>query len=140
MNYVTNNLRKYSSIVLIGLSTITAFAQEGENLVPNGSFEATNGKVKGLGAIEKDKSAVIGWTTATGAKADLFMPSKVPDINTPLNLYGTEQAKEGSNYAGIVAYSPQNKVPRTYLMVKLDTPMKKGMRYCVKFNLSFRMI
>ncbi len=132
MNCVTNNLRKYSSIVLIGLSTITSFAQEGENLVPNGSFEATDGKVKKLGGIE----SATGWTSPTGARADLFTPSKVPDINTPLNLFGTEEAKEGSNYAGIVGFSFGNKVPRTYLMVKLDAPLKKGMQYCVKFNVS----
>jgi len=100
MNCVTNNLRKYSSIVLIGLSTVTSFAQEGENLVPNGSFEATDGKVKKLGGIE----SATGWTSPTGARADLYTPSKVPDINTPNNLYGKEEAKEGTNSAGIVGY------------------------------------
>ncbi|TXI84305.1 MAG: OmpA family protein [Crocinitomicaceae bacterium] len=132
MNCVTNNLKKFSSIVLIGLSTVSSFAQEGENLVPNGSFEATDGKVKKLGGIE----SATGWTSPTGARADLFTPSKVPDINTPNNLYGKEEAKEGTNYAGIVGYSFGNKVPRSYLMVKLDAPLKKGMKYCVKFNVS----
>ena len=102
------------------------------NLVPNGSFEATTGKVKKVGAIDE----VTGWTSPTGAKADVFLPNKLPTINVPENMFGKEAAKEGSNYVGIVAYSYNDKVPRSYAMVKLDAPLKKGVRYCVTFNVS----
>ncbi|MGY8927243.1 MAG: OmpA family protein, partial [Flavobacteriales bacterium] len=51
-------------------------------------------------------------------------------------IYGKEVAKEGENYAGIVAYSYGDKLKRSYLMIKLDSPLKKGMRYCVKYNAS----
>ncbi len=102
------------------------------NLVPNGSFEATTGKVKKVGAIDE----VTGWTSPTGAKADVFLPNKLPTINVPENMFGKELAKEGSNYVGIVAYSYNDKVPRSYAMVKLDAPLKKGVRYCVTFNVS----
>ena len=102
------------------------------NLVPNGSFEATTGKIKKVGAIEE----VTGWTSPTGAKADVFLPNKLTTINVPENMYGKEVAKEGNNYVGIVAYSMNNKVPRSYVTVKLDAPLKKGVRYCVTFNLS----
>jgi outer membrane protein OmpA-like peptidoglycan-associated protein len=132
MNYVSNNLKKYSSVLMIGLCALSAFAQQGENLVPNGSFESTDGKVKKLGGI----ASATGWTSPTGVRADLFSPSKVPDINIPMNLFGKEDAREGSNYAGFVAFSYGNKQPRSYVMVKLDTPMKKGLRYCVKYYVS----
>lgn len=132
MKYSSNNLRRISSIMLIGLTTMTSFAQQGENLIPNGSFEATDGKVKKLGGI----TSATGWTSPTGMRADLFTPSKSPEINTPLNVYGKEDAREGSNYAGFTALSVGNKVPRSYVMVKLDAPMKKGMKYCVKFYVS----
>lgn len=132
MKYSSNNLRKISSIMIIGLSTLTSFAQQGENLVPNGSFEATDGKVKKLGGI----TSATGWTSPTGMRADLFTPSKSPEINAPLNGYGKEDAREGSNYAGFTALSVGNKIPRSYVMVKLDAPMKKGMKYCVKFYVS----
>lgn len=109
------------------------------NLVPNGSFEATTGKVKKPGAIDE----VTGWTSPTGAKADVFVPNKEKDVNeqkiisTKKNMYGKENAKEGSNYVGIVAYSySETKVARSYVMVKLDAPLKKGVRYCVTFNVS----
>jgi outer membrane protein OmpA-like peptidoglycan-associated protein len=132
MKYSSNNLRRISSIMLIGLTTMTSFAQQEENLVPNGSFEATDGKVKKLGGI----TSATGWTSPTGMRADLFTPSKSPEINTPLNGYGKEDARDGSNYAGFTALSVGNKVPRSYVMVKLDAPMKKGMKYCVKFYVS----
>ena len=132
MSYVSNNLKKLGAFLFVGMTGLTAIAQQGENLVPNGSFEATDGKVKKLGSIE----SAMGWTSPTGARADLFTPGKVPEINTPDNVFGKEAAKEGSNYAGIVGFSYGNKVPRTYLMVKLDAPLKKGMKYCVKFNAS----
>lgn len=132
MKYVSNNLKMFGSFMLIGLTTISAFGQQGENLLSNGSFEATDGKVKKLGGI----SSATGWASPTGARADLFTSSKVAEINTPDNFYGKESAKEGTNYAGIVAFSFGNKVPRSYVMSKLDAPLKKGMRYCVKFNVS----
>ena len=132
MKYSSNNLRRISSIMLIGLTTMTSFAQQGENLIPNGSFEATDGKVKKLGGI----TSATGWTSPTGMRADLFTPSKSPEINAPLNGYGKEDARDGSNYAGFTALSVGNKVPRSYVMVKLDAPMKKGMKYCVKFYVS----
>lgn len=114
----------------MSLFSFGTFAQS-ENLVQNGSFESLSGKVRKLGGID----AATGWVSPTGARADLFTPvAKVEDINTPVNVYGQEDPKDGSNYAGIVAYSYNDKMPRTYLMTKLDAPLKKGMTYCVKFN------
>lgn len=130
MKYVSKKMMRVSTIFVLGLCASSAFAQE--NLVPNGSFEATEGKIKKVGAI----SSATGWTSPTAVQADLFVPGKVLEINVPDNMYGKEDAKEGSNYAGIVAFSVGNKVPRSYLMTKLSTPLKKGMRYCVKFSLS----
>jgi len=108
-------------------------AQEGENLINNGSFESIDKTVKKLGSIQ----SAVGWTHPTGAKSDLFVPSKkVPEIDTHTNPYGMEDAQDGANFAGIVAYSHNNKLPRTYLTTKLSSPMKKGMKYCVKFYVS----
>ena len=67
---------------------------------------------------------------------DLFSKKKESPIGVPLNLYGKEHAKDGDNYAGIVAYSYNNKQPRTYLQSKLMKPLTGGIDYCVKFHLS----
>lgn len=132
MKLNTKSIATIIAIIPMGLFSFGTFAQS-ENLVSNGSFESINGKARKLGAIE----VATGWVSPTGVRADLFTPiAKVEDINTPDNVYGTEEPKDGKNYAGIVAYSYNDKMPRTYLMTKLDAPMKKGMTYCVKFNVA----
>jgi outer membrane protein OmpA-like peptidoglycan-associated protein len=131
MKLSTKNLRQSGLILLFAISINAGFAQ-GENLVPNGSFEEVTKKPKKLGEIAN----ATGWVSPTGARADLFSSAKVPDIDVPLNVFGKESPKDGDNYAGIVGFSYGSKVPRTYLSTKLSTPLKKGMTYCVKMNVS----
>lgn len=132
MKFNTNmNWKAIVSFSFVAASFMS-FGQDGENLVPNGSFESKEKSPKRLGSIAN----ASGWTSPTGVRADFFLPSKVQDINSPDNIYGTEDAKDGNNYAGVVTYSYGNKVPRSYAMTKLDAPMKKGLKYCVKFNVS----
>lgn len=122
-------MKKITTIAFALLFSAPMFAQY--NLVENGSFE-DNTKVKRKGAI----SQAEGWSSATGVKADLYVPSKIPEINVPTNAYGTEEAKEGSCYAGIVAYSYGNKVPRSYITTRLSETLVKGTRYCIQYNVS----
>lgn len=130
MRLSTKTIVAIFAIFPIGM--ISSFTAQEENLVPNAGFETIEGKLKALGCIEN----ASGWSSPTGARADIFTPTKTVEINTPDNIYGKEDAKEGTNYAGIVAYSYGDALARTYLMTKLSTPLKKGMKYCVKFNLS----
>lgn len=117
---------------LLGLPAILS-AQNNENLVDNGGFEASTGKAKKLGQIDM----ATGWKSPTGARADLYLTdSKMPEIAVPTNAHGKEEPKEGENYAGIVGFSFGDKVPRTYVMAKLKTPLKKDMKYCVSFYVS----
>ena len=105
---------------------------EGENLVPNGSFESIGKKPKRLGSIE----SATGWVSPTGVRSDLFVDTKLEDLSVPDNAFGRETAHEGENYAGIVGFSYGDKMPRSYVMTKLDSPLKKGMTYCVKMYVS----
>lgn len=125
------NLKAIVSLSFVAAGFVS-FAQGGENLVPNPSFESKEKNPKRLGSIAN----ATGWSSPTGVRADYFLPSKIEDIGAPENVYGSEEAKEGNNYVGITAYSYGNKVPRSYIMTKLDAPMKKGLKYCVKFNVS----
>ncbi|MBU2020550.1 MAG: OmpA family protein [Bacteroidetes bacterium] len=129
MKEKTNN-RLILKIVGVFLSTTTlAFSQ---NLVDNGDFESTSGKVKKLGEL----SSADSWSSPTASKPDLFIAGKTPEIGVPQNIYGSEEAKSGGAYAGIVAFSYGDKVPRTYLMTRLNTSMKKGTKYCVQYSIS----
>jgi len=142
-----------SAFKLIGLQVLTFafvsistsyFAQlSGENLVEHGSFEklTSNKAPKKLDAI---KSAE-GWYSLTTSQAELFVPvENVPNSSSfskCLNAFGREEPKTGENFAGISVYSPspnpaKAKVPRSYLVTNLNSSMKKGMRYCVKFYVS----
>lgn len=133
MKLSTDFNKQILTLIAVSFATLYSFSQAGENLVPNGSFEELSKKPKKLGSID----LATGWVSPTGARADLFSDaSSIEDISIPNNAYGKESAKEGGNYAGIVAYSYGNKLPRTYLMAKLDAPLKKGMSYCVKFHVS----
>lgn len=132
MKFNTKNTMKLISTLAFGMLSVFAFSQEGQNLVPNPSFESVGKKPKKLGSIE----SATGWVSPTGVRADLFSGSKVEDIAVPNNVYGKENAMDGSNYAGLVGFSYGNKLPRSYVMAKLEAPLKKGMRYCVKFNIS----
>lgn len=133
MNYKVEKMKSiFRLLPILGL-TFGVLAQDAENLVPNGSFEQISGKLRRLGGIE----AAEGWVSPTGVGADLFSESSnTPDIQVPMNFYGKEDAVDGTNYAGIVAYSYGDKMPRSYITSKLSTPMKKGMRYKVTFRAS----
>lgn len=114
--------------------SLSVIAQEGENMVDNSGFEdAKNKKLRRTGDITRAEN----WVSPTGNSADLFSAeSKMPDVMTPDNVFGMEEPKEGMNYAGIITYSYREKEDRTYLTSKLNTPMKKGMRYKVQFYAS----
>jgi outer membrane protein OmpA-like peptidoglycan-associated protein len=127
MKSTSKTLKTIAAAALLSLPVLST-AQT--NLIENGGFEANTGKIKKLGQID----LVTGWKSPTAARADVFLgDSKIPDIAAPTNIYGSESPKEGDNYAGIMAYSHQDKLPRTYLTAKLKTPLKEGQSVCVTF-------
>lgn len=111
----------------------TTVAQDNENLVKNGSFEETKGKLKRLKQVDKAED----WFSPTKLKADLFTSrAEGTPIGVPTNAYGKEDASDGDNYAGITAYSYRGKSPRTYVSKELDMKLEKGVRYCISYDVS----
>jgi len=106
----------------------------GDNLVQNASFEILEKKLTKTRQIQ----AATNWVSATGQKADLFSSFTEPkyDIYAPKNLYGYEYPYDGDNYAGIITYSYNNRIPRTYITNRLVEPLKQGKLYCISFKLS----
>lgn len=133
MQLTTSTIKLISTITFSVLSVIS-FGQDEDNLVANPSFESVGKKPKKLGSIENATS----WSSPTGEAADLFVNTKNLDIATPSNVYGKEDPREGENYVGILAYNKNKKeeYSRSYIMSRLEVPLKKGNRYCVKFNVS----
>ncbi len=124
---------KNLTIIITILSTVFKLsAQDENNLVLNPSFESVDGKLKKLTQIYLAND----WDSPTALKADLFSSSISGDISVPRNIYGKEFPKDGENYAGILAYSYNNKKPRTYLQSQLIKPMASGLDYCVKVHVN----
>lgn len=104
------------------------------NLVENPHFKQTEkGKIKEAGMIEM----AAPWSSPTLVKSDLYVPeAKTFFANIPDNEYGEEKPMEEGGYAGILAFSYKNKVPRSYLQGKLTQKLEAGKEYCVKFHVS----
>ena len=123
-------IKQILMIALVGVCTST-IAQD--NLVPNSDFSTLTKKVKEKGEIASAES----WTSPTLAQADLYIAkTKNFSISIPENAYGEEKPMEGTNYAGIIAYSYKGKVPRSYLQIKLTQKLEAGKEYCVKMHVS----
>lgn len=120
-------------LVIASLCSLTALAQNEHNLVPNPSFESLDGKIKGAGSIE----VAAPWQSMTLNPVDLFSTeAKSSDYAAPENKFGKEEARTGSNYAGIVFFGYRGRTPRTYLGVELTRALEAGKEYCLKFHVS----
>lgn len=137
MYKIKNIMKNIITIGLFSCFALSGVAQEDDNnLVDNPSFEIAD-KVKKLSKLKKIEVA-NGWTSPTAMKADLYSTQAKEVATIPDNGQGREfpMGAEEGNYAGIVAYSYNNKEPRTYLQTELIGPMQKGVEYCVKYHVS----
>ncbi len=122
----------FLACLAVGLVFNAGIAQEEDDLVVNGSFEDTEGRIKKAGSLY----IATGWVSPTKTGADLYSDKITAKFGIPENFNGREDAYDGSYYAGFSAFSYGNKEPRTYVSSKLKLPMRKGQKYCVKFYVS----
>ncbi len=121
------------SVIIIALMLLNLVLFSQENLVPNPIFKDVAKKVKSEGQIE----LATPWISPSLAPADLYISdTKNALIGVPNNGYGEEDAMEGDNYAGFVAYGYKGKEARSYLQAKLTSKLEAGKEYCVTFNVS----
>lgn len=124
-------MKKLNTLLVILSIAFTTVAQV--NIVPNPSFEETSGRVKGEGAIE----LAAPWKSSTLIAVDLYSAAaKSDEYSVPKNVYGEEQPKTGSNYAGLSFYGYGSREPRAYLGVELTQSLESGKEYCMKFHVS----
>ena len=107
-----------------------------QNLVPNGSFEDFNSCPDTTYNI----NAANHWFNPGGFTPDYFNPCDTTDWNygVPHNQYGSQLAKTGVSYAGIISswlYFGGDSV-REYISVKLTDSLKTGKKYEVEFYVS----
>lgn len=123
---------KKIALTLLALTTLLfSNAQDYNDVLENGSFEQLDGKIKKGGLVH----IATNWMSPTKTSADLFS-TKTKSGFGATNPYGKEDPYDGEVYAGIKAFSYGDKEARTYISAKLKTPMRNGLKYCVKFYVS----
>jgi len=107
-----------------------------QNLVPNPGFEDTVSC-----PIGSDISYAVGWYTPTFYSPDYFNScafSSGPGdgFSVPNNWYGTQNAKTGQGYAGIITGCFGTDC-REYIQTQLLDTLMVGKKYCVSFWVCF---
>ena len=118
--------------------TIVAFFAVGEvtaqNLISNGGFEEFIECPVSLSS--GNAIGVSGWQVPTSSGSpDYFNECGIlPLVQVPQNLFGFQQAYEGSGYIGLYNYG--NSGYREYIQIELDTPLEAGCKYYAQMFVS----
>ncbi|MGB1075198.1 MAG: OmpA family protein [Flavobacteriales bacterium] len=108
---------------------------DGDNLVPNGSFE--NADLKRLKKPGELELYCEDWFAATAAPLDLYAEGvKSEKVSLPNNERGNIEPAEGMVCAGFNAYTKDPRSSRTYFEVELNDQLSKNQLYCVSFDIS----
>jgi OmpA-OmpF porin, OOP family len=121
-------------IINLTLAFLIALSMSSQNLVSNESFEKYKKCPEDLGEFDK----VTGWYNPTKGTPDFFCTcfKGKNKMGIPGNYMGTQTAKEGLAYAGIIAYSERSANYREYIAQKLAKPLMKDSIYLVSFHVS----
>ena len=133
MNFIYKIL--FINIILLSFS-INA---NGQNLVPNGSFEEySQCPHSPLDPMPDNMiDLATGWSNPTGWSPDYFnscVPSTT-NYGVPTNMWGFQNARTGNAYAGLVS-AAIGADSREYIQTELTAPLIAGKQYLVTFYVS----
>ncbi len=118
------------TIIVLAFASITGQAQ---NLVPNPSFE--NHSYCPTDFNQGNLDIVKDWTQASKGTSDYFHAcSRI--VGVPENSFGTQEAKDGEAYLGMITFAPAKKNYREYMQTKLTKVLEPDQLYCVSFYIS----
>ena len=115
-------------LFLIGIS----LGSQGQNLVPNGSFEDLDDCPNDLGQLEKAK----GWHNPSLASPDIFNICNDSAVGVPQNWIGNQPPQDGNGYAGIISKTGNNQNYREYVQIQLKSKLKQGKPYYCEMYVS----
>jgi len=128
-------MQKFDYIVILSLA-FSFFEASGQNMVTNPSFEEMKNCPFTMNQLKFTK-AWFPFGTADPSP-DLFHECSYGTmVGIPINVFGTQKARTGSAYAGLITYLTSKsgktwKLPanhREFLMVQLTKPLIKGNSY-----------
>ncbi len=117
-------------IILLVLSVFLHTAIKSQNLVLNGGFENYLECPKKKGTLEDSCKNI---KAPTKGSTDYFHECGFNGLGIPKNFNGEQYAYEGSAYAGLYLFSPNNY--REYIQFELSESLKKGKRYKASIRL-----
>lgn len=108
---------------------------EGQNLVPNSSFEDYISCPFGSYQIDK----VVSWSSAGGSPDYFNSCAESGGASVPTNFYGYQNASSGDAYVGLITFIEGVSFPdnREHIQASLITPLSIGVKYYVSFDVSF---
>jgi gliding motility-associated-like protein len=118
----------------------------GQNLAPNGSFEAGPGVQCGVFSVGDFNSSVSNWTSPTGGTPAIFSTQVAQScwnfqpnstFSGPPCLPGSQLPQTGDAQAGILVRGIMGQQRRDYIQVQLSQAMVAGRCYRVAFSVSF---
>jgi len=118
---------------LIGVIILSTNLINAQNLIENASFEKR--KHCPVGINQSSLSLIKNWNQASKGTSDYFNECS-EKVGVPENTFGSEEAKDGVSYIGLVSFSPSRRNYREYMQTKLTEPLKEGQLYCVEFYAS----
>ncbi|MCC7331526.1 MAG: hypothetical protein IT232_02860, partial [Flavobacteriales bacterium] len=142
-----NFLLCFGAIVIFSANAVA------QNLVMNPSFETYSSCPVGPSELNKAANWVDPYISIVGdtcSTSDLYNACNTlgsMGVDVPANILGTEPARTGNGYAGIIIYEGMALMPndcnsaggsgwREYLEGELTTPLTAGQQYCVSFWVS----
>lgn len=115
---------------ILTISLLIYLPLRSQNLVENGSFE-TKSYCPG-NFNQQQLNTVAGWWQATDGTPDYFNVCS-DKVGVPNNVFGSQQAKDGAAYTGLVTYSTGGKQNyREYIQSKLTRPLTEGEMVCIE--------
>ena len=128
-------------VVVVMLNVFQHLFVNGQNLVPNPSFEIYTACPTSLAEIYKAPPWFQPCTLFSST--DFFHSCSTFQAGVPSNFVGYQIPKSGLGYAGFIVFStvtsPPSNFPRPYreyIEVKLIDSLKQGKEYCVEFYIS----
>jgi OOP family OmpA-OmpF porin len=110
------------------------FTTTAQNLVPNHSFEEMT-LCPGNFTLN-EMQTIKGWWQGSEGTPDYFNVCSTK-AGVPDNMFGSQLAKDGNAYAGLVLYSISNGTTyREYIQTKLSRPLVAGEMVCVELYYS----
>ncbi|MFZ6052799.1 T9SS type A sorting domain-containing protein [Halocola ammonii] len=119
--------RYFLSLGLCCLIASLSFAQQDQNLVPNGHFEDYYMCPDNISQIER----LTAWNSWRVTPDYFNVCDSSNYMGVPINEVSFQDARSGSGYAGLIGLTTNNN--REILGVELITPLEVGEEYYVEF-------